>query len=103
MQTTYTLAQAMDAAPDDTAACRRQMDAQFAPGLFDKAVEHHAARRLRADADRGTTRDRDGERSRFVSYDWGQHYAANPSHVFFDFFRGHVCNSVSRLARGLGA
>lgn len=91
------LAQAMADSPTAVYLDRKK----WGDDLFDKAVAHHTARRLRADLSAGTTTDVDGQRSRFVQYDWGHEYENAPHHVYFDFFRGAVCNSCSRLARGL--
>ena len=96
-----TLSQAMNLAPACVGEARAAMDSRFGAGLFDKATEHHEARGLVANLQAGTTRDRDGNRSSFTAYTWADHYTANPDQVWFDFFRGHVCNSVSRMARGL--
>ena len=96
-----TLTQACDAAPDAVAASRSKMDRDFAPGLFDKALAHHTARQLRADLKKGSTRDVDGFRSQFVGYDWSETYTGRPDWVWFDFFSGTVCYSVSRMHRGL--
>lgn len=96
MPATITLAQAMEAA-----ATAVYLDRQKAPALFDKAIEHHVARGLRADVAKGTTRDRDGWRSGFVAYDWAATYEEAPHFVYWDFFRPAILNSVSRLERGL--
>jgi hypothetical protein len=104
MKTRYTMAEAMAAAPDDAQAARQVAGADFGPGLFDRAIAHHAARQLRADVAAGVTRDREGIRARFVSWtpeDLAGHVDRRGAHVWFDFFRGHVLNSCSRMARGL--
>jgi hypothetical protein len=92
-----TLREAMDLAPTDVAKDR----AQWGDELYDKAVEHHTAKRLTADTQKGSTRNRDGFASQYVSYDWSERYVANPDHIYFDFFKGSVCNSCSRMQRGL--
>lgn len=98
-----TLRQAMEAAGTAVYLDRQKADAQFGPGLFDKAVAYHEKRNLRAYIESGTTWDRDGMRTRFVNYDGGGQYREAPHFVWFDFFRGTIMNSVSRLSRGLGA
>lgn len=97
MRTKISLAQAMDMAPDQVAEDRHKVGAD----LFDRAVDHHTRRRLVADVGQGTTRDRDGRRSRYVDYDWADHYSECPDHIWPDFFRGEVLNSCSRMRRGL--
>lgn len=69
--------------------------------VFDQAMAYHAGRKLRADIATGVTRDCDGWKSGFVNYDWSDNYTKNPEHIFFDFFRGFILNSVSRINRGL--
>lgn len=92
-----TVPEAMRLAPDSVAKDRQQWGAE----LYDKAVAHHTARRLMADTKKGRTRDRDGFHSQYVSYDWADTYVAHPDHIYFDFFKGAVCNSCSRMQRGL--
>ena len=98
MQTRYTLTQAAAIAPDDVSTARQYAEHAFGPGLFDRAIAHHESRGLRATLGVGETRDRGGVCARFV----GGH-TCEPGHVWFDFFRGHIMNSVSRMARGLDA
>lgn len=92
-----TLTEAMAEAPTDVHADRQR----WGDALFDRAVEHHTSRNLRANIGNGTTRDKDGIQSRFVAYDWACHYESSPDHVYYDFFKGIVCNSCSRMERGL--
>ena len=84
---------------------RQKADAQYGAGLFDRAIEHHVARNLRADTERGITRDRGGQCAAYVSWSGADAaaYIEAPHFVYFDFFRGHILNSVSRLSRGLSA
>lgn len=96
-----TLSEAMSAAGTAVYLDRRQADEQFGPGLFDTAIEHHTALRLRADIVRGTTRNRHGLTSRWVNYDWADTYVEAPHFVWFDYFRPFILNSCSRMARGL--
>lgn len=98
MQTRYTLAQASELATDDVASARQYAELEFGAGLFDRAMAHHEARNLRATLGAGETRDSGGIIARYV----GGH-TCQAAHVWFDFFRGHVMNSVSRMARGLSA
>lgn len=98
-----TLNQAMIAAGTAVYLDKLKADKQFGPGLFDKAVEHHVKRGLRADIKAGITRDREGIKSRFVNYNWAAQYQNAPHFVWFDFFRPAILNSCSRLSRGLGA
>lgn len=76
---------------------------RFGLQTVEAACAHHKARNLRADVAKGTTADRDGNRSRFVS--WSEEDAARyegmPGWVFHDFFRGDIANSCSRIERGL--
>lgn len=95
--THITLDQAMAASPTIVYLDRQKWGGE----LFDKAVEHHRRRKLRADIEKGSTRDVDGWRSQFTAYDWGHEYADAPHHIYFDFFRGTVNNSCSRIQRGL--
>lgn len=96
-----TLQQAMDVAATTVYLDRRKFDEQFGPGLFDKAVEHHTKKRLRADIETGTTYRERGWVAQFVSYDWEDHYKDAPHFVWFDFFLPIIGNSVSRMSRGL--
>lgn len=98
-----TLAQAMESAATAVYLDRQKANEQFGRGLFDKAVAHHIRRNLRANLKTGETLDCDGWRGRFTAYDWAQVYDSAPHHVYFDFLRGHVMNSASRLSRGLEA
>jgi ferredoxin-like protein FixX len=93
--------EAMQLAEEEVRQCRIEAAAEFSEGLFDKAVEHHAKRGLRADLVLGVTRDREGVQSRFLDYTWASAYTRNPGHIWYDFFCGPVMNSVSRMARGL--
>lgn len=95
-----TLAEAMNAAPEDVLADRERADKQFGVGLFDKAIEHHTKLNLRADISNGTTRDKYGETSRFTHYELAYFYEAHPHHIWNDFFSGTIMNSCSRMARG---
>lgn len=96
-----TLAEAMDAAPEDVLADRERADKQFGMGLFDKAIEHHTKLNLRADISNGTTRDKYGETSRFTNYDLAYFYEAYPHHIWNDFFSVTIMKSCARLAHGL--
>lgn len=96
-----TLNEAMDAAPEDVRADRARADEQFGAGLFDKAVAHHNNLRLRANISNGTTRDKYGETSRFIDYNWAHVYEDAPNLIWHDFFGGTIMNSCSRMARGL--
>jgi len=96
-----TLAEAVDAAPEDVRAYRARADEQFGAGLFDKAVAHHNNLRLRANTSNGTTLDKYGETSRFTNYDWAHVYEDAPHLIWHDFFSGTIMNSCSRMARGL--
>jgi hypothetical protein len=100
---TVTLEQSLEWSATEVYLVRRKAAENWADGaaLFDKAVAHHKARRLRANVKLGTTRDRDGWRSRYVDYDWASDYEQHPSFVFHDFFRGAILNSIDRMARGL--
>lgn len=69
--------------------------------LFDLAVENMRAQRWVCNTRTGTTRNVEGVQGQFVAYDWEATYNKFPDHVFYDFFRGHLLNKVSRLARGL--
>lgn len=95
-----TLAEAMDAAPEDVLADKERADQQFGVGLFKKAIEHHDKLNLRADISNGTTRDKYGEISRFTNYELAYFYEAYPHHIWNDFFSGTIMNSCSRMARG---
>lgn len=68
---------------------------------FETAVAHHVRLGIVADIDKGEVRNKNGFVSQFVYYDWSQHYKDALNLVFFDFFRGVVLNSVSRMNRGL--
>lgn len=96
-----TLAEAIDAAPEDVRAYRARADEQFGVGLFDKAVAHYTKLRLRANVTKGTTQDKHGETSQFLNYDLAHFYEAYPHHVWSSFFSGTIMNSCSRMARGL--
>jgi hypothetical protein len=103
---TITITQSLAAAATAVHLDRRLADEKFGQGLFDEAVQHHTARRLHANLKTGTVSDRDGWRSRYVN---PSHYAGAKSFdgaehlTWFEFFRGAVMNSASRLSRGLGA
>jgi hypothetical protein len=101
MQNIFTLAEAMALAPSEVAEAREYCAKTFGPEYWDKAVAHHEKRKLRADIAEGTTRDCDGWKSGFVGYDWSHEYQDRKEWIFYDFFRGFICNSVSRMARGL--
>lgn len=92
-----TLAEAMEHAATAVYLCRQK----WGDEVFDAAVKHHTARRLRADVEAGTTTDTVGVRSRFADYDWAATYTDAPHFVWFDFFRGEIENSCSRIQRGL--
>ena len=96
-----TLSQACEHAGTAVHMDRQKADEQFGAGLFDKAIEHHTKRGLSVDLTKGTTRDRAGLQSRFINYIGEQTYTDAPHFVWFDFFRGAVLNSCSRMARGL--
>ena len=98
MQTRYTLNQAAALAAGDVSEARQYAAQTFGAGLFERATAHHEARNMRAVLGVGETRDRDGIRARFIDG-----HTCEPAHVWFDFFRGHIMNSVSRLASGLTA
>lgn len=100
---TITLDQAMQLSDTVVYLDKQKADKQYGPGLFDQAVKHHVKRGLRADIKAGTTRDRDGIKSRFVDYDWADQYQDAPHFVWFDFFLPAILNSCSRLSRGLNA
>jgi len=95
-----TLAEAMNAAPEDVLADKERADKQFGVGLFEKAIEHHDKLNLRANSSNGTTRDKYGETSRFTHYELAYFYEAYPHHIWNDFFSGTIMNSCSRMARG---
>jgi len=96
-----TLAEAMDAAPEDVRADRARADQRFGAGLFDRAVEHHTKLHLRANISDGTTLNKYGETSRFKHYELAYFYEAYPHHIWPDFFRGTIMNTCSRMAQGL--
>lgn len=77
--------------------------AAWGPTIYDRAFEYHFARGLRADIGRGLVRDADGARSRFIDYDESdaERYLRHPEVIYWDFFRGIVNNSCSRIVRGL--
>lgn len=96
----YTLDEALALAdPKDVSECK----SAFGVDLFEQAVEHHRRRGLTADVKKGTTRDKDGQNSVYPGYDWADRYTTHKGHIWFDFFRGFVVNSASRLSRGLEA
>lgn len=70
---------------------------------FDQAVESMRTERWTCNVKTGTTRNRDGVMAQFIAYDWADTYAANPAHVFYDYFRGALLNKYSRILRGLEA
>lgn len=80
---------------------RQKANRQFGDGLFDKAVEHHQKMRLVADPEKGETRNKFGNDSQFLNYDWAHIYKECPHFIWGDFFRGSILNSCSRMARGL--
>ena len=92
-----TLKQALDHAAADV-FCTRQKYGKDA-WAFDQSVEYWTKRNLLADIEAGTTKDRDGQRSRFTAYDWAHVYEEMPHAVFHDFFRGDICNAAGRLLR----
>lgn len=103
---TITLSQSLQAAATAVHLDRALADEKFGRGLFDKAVQHHTARRLHANLKTGTVSDRDGWRSRYVrpsDYAGAKAYEGAEHLTWFDFFRGAVMNSASRLSRGLAA
>lgn len=100
---TISLPEAMDSAATAVYQDRIKADQQFGKGLYDQAVIHHTKRNLRANVTLGGTKDRDGFCSQFVDYTWSHVYDEAPHHVYFDFFRPSLLNSVSRLSRGLEA
>ena len=63
----------------------------------------HPALGLSADTDAGTTRNRRGNQSRFLNWTStdASVYQGRPAAVFWDFFRGSIANSCSRIDRGL--
>lgn len=82
---------------------KRKADEQFGPGLFEKAINHHVRRNLRADTVKGEVRDAGGWKAQYK--EWtdanAKQYDDAPHFVWFDFFRGFVMNSCSRMSRGL--
>jgi hypothetical protein len=96
-----TLNEAMDAAATAVYVDRKKADQQFGVGLFDKAVAHHNNLGLRANISKGTTRNKRGQQSKYVNYDWAHVYEDAPHFIWYDFFRGVIMNSCSRMARGL--
>lgn len=98
----YSVQSAADAFGPEFAESRARANSEFGLGAFDIAFAHWCARRLSADTDTGTVRDREGIKSRFLDYGtMADHYAAQPSHVWHDFFAPVLLNSCSRLHRGL--
>ena len=99
----YTLESAAAAFPAAVEETRRRADFQFGAGMFDFVLSHWTARRLRCDAAKGFTRDREGIRSQFVDFtpDCAAHYVRVPSHVWCDFFEPTLLNSCSRVSRAL--
>ncbi len=65
-----------------------------------QAREHWNRRKLTANIDTGTVRDRDGVVAQFTAYDWADNYTENPAHIYFDFFASVVRNSADRIRRG---
>jgi len=96
-----TIDEILDAAAEAVHLDRQEADLQFGAGLFDKAIAHHKKLKLRANILKGTTRNKRGQQSRCLDYDWAHVYDGAPHLVWSDFFRGAVMNSCSRMARGL--
>lgn len=98
----YSVQEAADTFSSDFAETRASANSAFGLGAFDIAFAHWCARKLIADTNTGVVRDREGIKSRFLDYGtMADHYAAQPSHVWHDFFSPVLMNSCSRLHRGL--
>ena len=96
-----TLREAMEWAPDDVHADMYGEGSKEHAQRVQQAVEHWNRRKLTANIDTGTVRDRDGVVAQFTAYDWADNYTENPSHIYFDFFASVVRNSADRIRRGL--
>ncbi len=69
--------------------------------VFSQAVAHHLKQGLRANLSTGEVRSNSGWVSRFSNYNWQADYEGALNLVYYDFFRGMVGNSRSRIVRGL--
>ena len=68
---------------------------------FDLAIEWTIKQNFVANILTGTVRNKSGQYSQYVSYDWSSVYVENPTFIFHDFFMGALLNKYSRLIRGI--